>query len=106
MSDVNNEDDRMPDSYYESDNWGFFLDETNYINDPMGMFNFNWLFHEKKFFRSNEEDLCKVLDHFLQLDLFLLQEYTELPMTRDDLIMAWIDLVLRLELDNKPVRDS
>lgn len=36
-----------------------------------------------------------ILDHLLTLDLFILGYYAPVIPTRDDLIIAWIDCVLR-----------
>lgn len=47
------------------------------------------------------DNALELLDHFLEMDLFVLGLYLKHPVTRDDLIISWIDYVLYTELEGR-----
>jgi len=58
------------------------------------------------FYNSYEKGAIEILDYFLEINLIYLEHILLREVTRDELMMAWIDFVLWIELKHKPVRDS
>lgn len=48
-----------------------------------------------------EDHALELLDHFLEMDLFVLGLFLKQTVTRDDLMISWIDYVLWIEIEGR-----